>query len=438
MHTLTTRFIPRGSFILAATTLGSYVLGLLRDRTFATTFGASTTLDSYNAAFVVPDFAFNFLVASGIAAAVVPLFTQLRRQNENVARAYINSMMTLAVAVMATAGLVILITAPLLSRIVAPGIEGEGRDAIIQLMRILAISPLLFAASNALGAMLVAQQRFFLYGLSPLLYNVGIIAGAYYLSPRFGILGVAYGTLLGALLHLTIRVIDAWWSGWRPWPVLTLPVPELASTLRLMGPKMIGHPVESLTFTVFTSLASLLGAGSITVLGFARNFQSVPVSVIGIAMATAAFPLLSQAALDSPDKLKGVLRRTATSIGVATTAAALFMYVVSRPLVALLLGGGQFDAAAVSLTASVLGVFCLSIPTESISHVYARAFYALKNTTVPVVMSVVSLLVAGSSAYFLSQRLGIIGLPLGFFLGSAAKTVGLLMMLNRQLQKNNR
>lgn len=434
MHTLITRFVPRGSFVLAITTLGSYVLGLLRDRTFSTTFGASTTLDSYNAAFVVPDFAFNFLVASGIAAAVVPLFTQLRRQNQQVAQEYLNSMMTLAVIVMAVTGVVVYLAAPLLSRLVAPGIEGDGRVLVIQLMRVLAISPMLFAASNALGAMLVAQQRFFFYGLSPILYNVGIIAGTWWLFPRFGMVGVAYGTVIGALLHVAVRLVDAWWSGWRPRPLLTLPIPKLRRTLRMMGPKMIGHPVESLTFTIFISLASQLGIGSITVLSFARNFQSVPVSVIGIAMATAAFPLLSQAALDSHAKLRGVLRQTATSIFAATTAAAIFLYLVSRPLVAILLGGDKFDDAAVNLTALMLGVFCLSIPTESVSHVYARAFYAMKNTTVPVAMSVVSLLVAGCSAYVLSQRFGIIGLPLGFFLGSTAKTVGLVLLLNRRLQ----
>lgn len=436
MHSLIIRFIPRGSAVLAATTLGSYVLGLLRDRTFAHTFGAGTALDSYNAAFLIPDFAFNFLVASGIAAAVVPLFTAVNRTNQHQAQVYLNSMMTLAITIMATSGVIVFAAAPSLSHVVAPGITGDDQVLITRLMRILAISPVLFAASNALGAMLVAQQRFFWYGVSPIMYNIGIIGGTLVLFPRFGIMGVAYGTVIGALLHLVVRVADALWSGWRPYPFIQFPVPQLESTLRLMGPKMIGHPVEMLTFWIFTSIASLLAAGSITALNFARNFQSVPVSVLGITMATAVFPLLAQAALDSPEKLRAVLRRAAISIGVASTLAAVTMFIIARPLVAILLGGGKFNEPAIDLTAIVLSVFCLSIPTESLSHVYARAFYATKNTAIPVALSVVSLLVAGSSAYVFSKSLGIIGLPLGFFLGSAAKTIGLFVLFNHRLTRD--
>lgn len=426
MHSFITRFIPRGSVVLGATTLGSYALGLLRDRTFAHTVGASTSLDSYNAAFLIPDFAFNFLVASGIAAAVIPLFTELRRGNQPQAQAYINSMMTVAVAVMAATGVIVFMAAPVLSHLVAPGLTGEGQRLTARLMRILALSPLLFAASNTLGAFLVASRRFWWYGISPIVYNLGIIAGTLLLFPRFGMAGVAYGTVIGALLHLLVRVADAVWMGWRPYPFIQWPIPRLRQTLRLMGPKMIGHPVEMLTFWLFTSMASLLSTGSITVLNFARNFQSVPVSVLGIAMATAVFPSLAQAALTSSAALREVLRRTAVSIGVASTAAAVAMFVIARPLVATLLGGGKFDEAAITLTAAVLGVFCLSIPTESLSHLYARAFYATQNTAIPVAFSLVSLIVAGMSAYFFSASLGIIGLPLGFFLGSAAKAVGLV------------
>lgn len=438
MRSFLEKFIPRGSLVLAATTLGSYILGLLRDRTFATTFGASTSLDSYNAAFLVPDFAFNFLVASGIAAAAVPIFTGLRRQNPRSAYSYINSLITLAIAVMAATGIIIFIAAPTLRTLVAPGIEGADAALVVKLMRIVALSPLLFAASNALGAMLIAQKRFLFYGLSPIFYNLGIIAGSLWLAPRFGIVGVAYGTILGALLHLLVRVVDGLRSGWRPQAALQLPTPELSQTLRLMLPKMIGHPIELLTFWVFTSLASLLSAGSITILNFARNFQSVPVSILGIAMATAVFPSLSEAALQRSSSLRQLLHRTTLSIFLASTAAALAMFVIRRPLVQVVLGGGAFDTNAVSRTALTLGVFCLAIPTESLSHLFARAFYATKNTLIPVLFSILSLLVASSSAYLLLGRLGILGLPLGFFLGSTAKTLGLAIVLHLRLNRKTR
>lgn len=427
------KYIPRGSVVLAVTTFGSYILGLLRDRTFAQTFGASASLDSYNAAFLIPDLAFNVLVASGIAAAVVPLFIQLRATNQRQAHVYINSMMTIAVIVMGMMGVIIYIAAPWLSHLVAPGLDANEHILVAELMRILALSPILFAASNALGALLVAQQRFFFYGLSPLLYNIGIIAGSLYLAPYLGIKGVAYGTVFGALLHLTARVVAAWRSGWRPVPLLQVPIPRLGETLRLIGPKMLGHPVELVTFWAFTSLASLMSAGSISILNFARNFQSVPVSILGIAMATAVFPDLARAALASPTQVRLLVRRTALSIFLASSAAAVGLFGIRHQLVTILLGGGAFDEAAIRRTALVLGVFCLAIPTESLSHLLARAFYATKNTAIPVLWSIISLLVAVSSAYGLSHTIGIVALPIGFFLGSLGKVVGLWITLHIRL-----
>lgn len=430
------RYIPRGSFVLAGTTAASYTLGLLRDRILARSFGASTSLDSYNAAFLIPDFMFNLLVASGIAAAAVPLFTELYRRSHKDAYTYMNSLLASAVGVMMLVGVFLGIFASPLSFLVAPGLDEAGRLLVGTMMRILAVSSVLFAASNALGAMLVSQKRFLSYGLSPVVYNLGIIAGALYLAPQFGIVGVAYGTVLGALLHFTVRLLGAVRSGWafhwtrRPWGTA-----EMKRTFSLMVPKMVGHPVELVTFWVFTSLASLLAPGSITVLNFARNFQSVPVSLLGIAMSTAAFPLLAEAILASKSELASLFRRLSGTILLASGLAAVVVYAIRYPLVSILLSGGAFDAQDISQTALVLGIFCLAIPTESLSHLFARAFYATQNTVIPVIWSVLSLVVSSTSAYFFIQTIGIAGLPLGFFLGSLTKTVGLWILFTRRVSQ---
>lgn len=431
------RWVPRGSVVLAATTLASYGLGLLRDRILAQTFGAGTSLDSYNAAFLVPDFAFNVLVASGIAAAGVPLFMELQRRSRTEAYDYMSALVSGSVALMTVVGGMIIIFAPVLSTLVAPGVSAEGRELIVQLMRITALSPIFFAASNTLGALLVAQRRFLWYGLSPVFYNIGIIGGAAWLTPSFGIMGVAYGTVIGALLHLLVRLFDALRVGWRARLTWQLPTALWQRTLRLMAPKMIGHPVELVTFWVFTSLASLLAPGSITVLNFARNFQSVPVSLLGIAMATAVFPALTEAALVSRQRVRALLQRTAGLILAVSGAAALVLFLIRRPLVQVLLGGGEFGSDAVARTALVLGVFCLAIPTESVSHLLARAFYATQHTVIPVVLSVVSLLVASGVGYMLLPRLGIVALPLGFFAGSFLKVVGLYVLFLRRLTRQS-
>lgn len=407
-------------------------MGLLRDRILAQTFGASVSLDAYNAAFIIPDLLFNVLVASGIAAAAVPLFTSLYRKNSTHAYNYMNTVTTAAIGVTVMSALLLLVLAPVFTSFVAPGLDAAGEELVVSLMRIVAFSPILFAASNALGAMLVARQRFFWYGVSPIMYNVGIIGGALLLAPSLGIVGVAYGAVAGAALHLIVRAFDAFRSGWRPAIRWHWHMPEMRQTVKLMIPKMVGHPVELLTFSVFTSLASHLASGSITVLNFARNFQSVPVSLLGIAMATAVFPTLAEAADSSRSELKKIFNRTAGTILIASSIAALVTFIIRRPLVSILLGGGEFGEAAVARTALTLSIFCLSIPTESLSHLFARAFYATKNTITPVIFSVISLLIAGGSSYMLLERMDILALPIGFFLGSFVKSAGLYLLFLTQ------
>jgi putative peptidoglycan lipid II flippase len=428
------RIIPAGSIVLAVLTLGSYVLGLVRDRTFAHTFGATRTLDAYNAAFILPDFLFNILVASGIAAAFVPIFTDLLKANRDRAEEYINSVLTVAIGIMTVMALIIFAGAA--SRVVAPGFSPEDQAIVATLLRILAISPIIFAASNALGALLIAKHKFLYYGLSPLLYNAGIIMGTMFLVPSLGIMGVAYGTIAGALLHLIIRMFGTWSVNFKLRFKLAIKTAEFKKTVKLMIPKMFGHPVELATFWGFTAIASTLAPGSIVVLNFARNFQSVPVSIIGIAIATAVFPTLAQAASDkSQMQFKDTLKSSFWLIFFTSLFSAVLIFIIREPLVSIVLGGKAFGPDAVKQTAMILGFFSLAIPTEASSQLIARAFYATKNTLIPVVFSIVSFAIAVGGSYLLTPTLGIIALPLTFAAASAIKLVLLMVMLPKQLNR---
>lgn len=428
--------IPKGSAVLSITSLFSYALGLARDRFFAQTFGASRQLDAYNAAFLFPDLLFNILIAGGIAAAFVPIFSDLLHSNKEKAREYANSIITAATATMMLVAIAVVIFAKPISLIVAPGFDEAGRLLVVKTLRVLAFSPILFAASNAIGAMLIVKRRFLFYGLSPALYNLGIILGTVFLSENFGIMGVAVGTLLGAFLHLAVRVWDAWQEGFQFRLAYDFKSGEFRKTLKLMLPKMFGHPIELATFWGFTAIASTLAPGSIAVMNFARNFQSVPISLIGITIATTSFPLLSCAVSEKKkEHFWKTLKNSFLLIFLASSLGALVVFIIRKPLIQIFLGGGAFDAEDISTTASMLGLFCLSIPTEASVHLLARAFYATKNTTIPVVLSVLGVVIAIPGGYWLSFSYGIFALPLAFFLGSAIKLLMLAILLPIQMRK---
>src|SRR3989338_1462683 len=323
--------LKAGAAILTAATFGSYVLGLLRGRLLAQTFGAGRELDIFNAAFIIPDLLLNIFISGALAAAFIPVFTQLISQkNEKEAFETANSIISSGIIVLLALGSLIFIFADYFAIIVAPGFDEAGRETLVKTMRLLLLSPLIFTFSNALGGMLIGYKSFFAYGLSPVFYNFGIIGGIF-LSPFLGIFGPVLGTLAGALLHL---------------------------------------------------------AGSIAILNLARNFQSVPVSLFGIAFSLAAFPALSQAAgkKNKEDYLK-ILFKTLKNILLFTVLSALFIYLFGEFFIRLFFGGGKFSEQNIRLTAQTLAVFSLAIPTEGAIHLLARSFYSLKNTLTPVLIS---------------------------------------------------
>jgi putative peptidoglycan lipid II flippase len=431
-----TRFVPEGAALLSVLIFGSYLLGLVRDRTFARTFGAGSELDAYNAAFVLPELLLDVLVEAGLAAPFIPIFLRLRSDGDgHDGDRFARTILTAAVTVMGVAAIALFIAADATTGLIAPGFDGVQRELYVSLFRVMLVTPILFAASLTLGQVLLAEQRFFWYGVAPLLYNAGIILGTIAFGGTLGIYGPAIGAVIGATLHLGSRLVGLRGSqfavrfGWSP---RTASVREF---VRLMLPKMASHPVEPTTFLFFTSVASGLAAGSVSAVSFARNFQSVPVSVIGVAFALAAFPRLSTAA--AVGDRRAFLRLLGTnlvSVTLLTTAAAVVLIVVGKQAIRVLLGGGAFDEDDVRLTASLLGAFAISIPFESLTHLLSRAIYATRHTILQVLASLAGLGITVGATLLLLPAWGIVAVPLGFAIGQAGKVVLLALALAVRLR----
>ena len=428
LRDLVARYLPEGAALLSVLIFGSYLLGLVRDRTFARTFGAGIELDSYNAAFVLPELLLDVLVEAGLAAPFIPIFLRLRSQGDGrEGDQFARTILTGAVTVMGVAAIILFVAAEATTGFIAPGFQGEQRDLYVSLFRVMLVTPILFAASLTLGQVLLAEQRFFWYGLAPLLYNAGIILGTVAFS-GLGIFGPAIGAVIGAVLHLASRFIGLRNSRFRIGFGASFRTSSVREFVRLMLPKMVSHPVEPITFLFFTSVATTLAAGSVTAISFARNFQSVPVSVIGVAFALAAFPALSIAhATDDRRGFLRLLRTNLISIALITTGAAIVLAVFGELAIRILFGGGAFDAADVVLSASVLAAFAISIPFESLTHLLSRAIYATRNTLLQVLASLAALGITVIAVQLLLAPLGILAIPFGFSIGQAAK-VGLLAL----------
>jgi len=423
-----------GATILTALTLLSNVLGLGRDILFSHLLGASRLLDVYNAAFVIPDIFLNVFVAGALTAAFVPVFSHLRAHGEDTESEHVaTTMFAAAPGAMFIIGIIAFILMPQLSHLVAPGFSPDELALLVHMSRLMLLSPILFALSNTLGGVLVSLDRFVAYGLSPVLYNAGIIVGVF-LVPRFGPYGLVIGTLFGAIMHLIARVIALARTAFRMrWPLDFANV-HFRQILKLMIPRMAGQPIEQLTFSLFTNLASTLAVGSVAIVNFARDFQSMPISVIGISFSMAVFASLSRkAALKEREGFMYHLKETAKPLLWLSVISALVYVVFGYWIVNILLGGGKFTPADVHRTVMLLAFFALSIPAENSIHLLVRAFYALKDTWTPILISVPGLGLIWVLSKMLIPPLGLNALGISYTVTLSLEALVLFALLRQRI-----
>lgn len=433
------------AFALTLTSGLSYFLGLVRDRAFAHTFGAGADLDVYNAAFVVPDFFLAFLVTSGLAAAFVPIFTGLDEKGKGLkgiftggkkeAIAYTNQVLSYGLLVLVIFSVLFAIFLPQFAEFLVPGFDEVKTAEYVKVTRLMLISPVLFTISNTFGNVLISIKEFLWYGMAPVMYNLGIICGVFLFVPSMGLMGLVVGTVLGAALHLLVRVPSVFKYGFR-FKLNFAFDGKMKETVTLMVPKMFQIGMWQVLLWWFVRLASELPEGSVTIYSFARNFQSVPVSLIGIAIALSAFSRLSHiAAKKDFGEFVKVVRGKSLMVAGYTGLAAIALAVISYPLIDILLGGGKFDETAVVATASLLMVYCISVPLESVMHLFARAHYALKNTIRPSGIHVTTIvLTMGVSAYLLDD-IGLFAIPVGFAVGLSVQVLLLVVSLRQLLKR---
>jgi putative peptidoglycan lipid II flippase len=433
------RIFPRGALILSVLSFAYFLTGIVRNRIFANTFGAGPELDAYNAAFRIPEILLDVLVAAGLTAPFVPIFTSLRHDDERAANEFGRTVLTGAVLVMAVASVAIFLAAPWLATQIGAGFDAPTRELYVTLVRINSLAQILFAASICLGEILVAHRRFLFYALAPIMYTGGIIAGTVLGAERFGIVATAWGAVAGAALHLGIRALGIVRTSFRPGPAFRFRTPPFKEFIRLMLPRMISHPIEPAIFTFFTALASTIAVGGVSAINFALDYQVVPVSLIGIAFSLAVFPTLSMAYADRDQTaFRVVLTRNVATIGALTTLAAIMLFVGSSILVEVLLGGGEFGPEDVAVTSAIVAAFAISVPFDALAYPLSRGLYATHDTIRQVIASFAgfgTVLVASSA---LATPIGLLAIPLGYAIGMAVKDALLVAFLVRRVRSIGR
>ncbi len=428
--------IVSGAAVVGVLSLASRLVGLVRDRLLAGMFGAGDVLDVYYAAFRLPDLLFNLIVVGALSASFIPLFTKHYADGRKSERAWAltNNVLHLVLTGMVALSAVLFFVADPLAGLIAPGFSPDKQQAVAAFTRVMLGAQVLLAASMVFGSALQGMKRFFLSSLAPVFYNVGIIAGGVWLVGSLGPIGLAWGVVLGAFLHLVVQLVGVRAAGYHYRWLFRPSDSETREVIRLMGPRAAGIGLSQLVFVAYTVFATTLAAGSVTLFQFAYNIQFFPIGIIGVSYAIAAFPTFSET-LGKDDK-KGFVTAfssTVRQILFFLTPLSVAFLLLRAQAVRIVVGAGAFDWPATVATADALAAFVLSIAAQSLSYVLARAYYALRDTYTPLVLGVAGDAIGLLAAFWLAPVYGVAGLALAFSLGSFVKLALMWVVLRQRL-----
>ncbi len=380
------------AFILAAASLASRLLGLVRDRLLAGKFGAGDELDIYFAAFRLPDLIYNILIIGAISSAFIPVFAQYFKKDEAEAWHLTNGVFNLVCLILVVSAAILIFLTPWLISLVAPGFSGAKREMTVLLTRIMFLSPLFLGIGSILSGVLQYFHRFFIYSLAPIIYNLGIIFGILVFVPKFGLVGLAWGVVLGAFLHFLIQLPSAIYSGFHWQNILTIYHEGIRKIIKLMIPRTIGLAGSQVNLLVITALASTLTSGSIAVFNLANNLQYIPIGIIGISFSMAVFPHLAKSyAEENKEEFSRKFSSTFNQILYLVLPFTVLIFLLRAQIVRIILGTGQFGWLDTRLTAAALGIFSFGIFAQSLIPLISRAFYSFHDTKTPVIISLWSI-----------------------------------------------
>jgi putative peptidoglycan lipid II flippase len=388
----------------------SRVSGLVREMVMSRLFGSTMPFDAFRIGFQIPNLTRDLFAEGALSSAFVPAFTEaLQKRGKEDAARLAN---LVATALILVVGLICALGAIYSERLVdlaAPGFrQTPGKTELAgQLTRIMFPFLLLVAlAAQAMG-ILNALKQFAVPALSSTCFNIGsVILGllvGVWLGPGLGISaieGMAWGVLAGGALQLGFQVPSLVRAGFRFRPILDFSDPGLRRILVMMGPAILGNAATQINVLVNSNLASelvdpLRGAnGSVSWLNYAFRFMQLPLGLFGVAIASATLPAVSRsAAAENWDEFRRTLSRSLGLVFLLTIPSSAGLMLVGQAMIGAVYQGGKFDAYDTQQTALALSCFAAGLSGYSALKVLSPAFYALRDSRTPMLVSLGSVIV---------------------------------------------
>ena len=423
------------AILLMFSSLASGVLALIRIKYVNFLFGPGRDQDAYRAAFKLPDLLNYFLIGGAASISLITILNRYREAGDEEGG-------DRALSVILTTMFLVLGCGVLLGEIFAPqyvwlafaGYRTDlaGGALCTSLTRLLLPAQLFFFIGSVMSSRLQVRKIFLYQAFTPVIYNSGIILGAFFLHRRLGIYSLAWGVLAGVIIgSALLNSLGAFRTGLRYQPVVSFRDPAFREWLKLSLPLMIGVSLvmfDSYFLTYFGSLRE----GDITLIGNAKDLFNAPFNVIGPAAGAASLPFFAS--------LFQQKRAHDFSASVARAVSRLFAVgiIVSAWMIALapwlmdLFRGGKFKPADAAATTQLFVILAITLAIWAVQGIYARAFYAASDTKTPAITGTLITVLSAPMYWALFHTLGLRGLAIASDIGIFVQTAALAILLDRK------
>ncbi len=415
--------------------LASRVLGFVRQAVIASLFGVGPEADAWFAAFRIPDTLFTLFAGGALVSALIPVYMGYKDSGDRAdLRRLASGLFNLVAVFMIVVGVLGVVFAQPLTDLVVPGFDEPTKELTARATRWLMFSPLLLGLAAVAKGISQSERRFVIPAAGPVFYNVGTIVGGIFLAGQYGIMGLVWGTIAGAVIHLAIQQVGLVRIG-IAFPFSTVTVhPGVIRVISLMIPRLLGFAVIQVSFFFMNFLASFIGPASVSALANAWLLLLFPVGVLAIPFAEASLPgFSSKWAEGDRDGLVRQYHWALRRILFLVIPASVGLAVLAGPILAVLFERDAFDAVATSLTAGALVFYSVGLTGHGSVEVLARVFYSMQDTKTPVIIGSASLALHMLISWLLSLFMGINGLALGVSIGALVEAVVLSLVLRRRL-----
>lgn len=430
--------ITGAASIIGGATVLSRIAGYVRDATIAYIFGAGIYADAFFMAFRIANLLRRLVGEGALTSSFVPIFTEeLHLRTKESAQELLSKVFTLFFIILVIVTALSMIFSREIVYIMSPGFAADPVkfDLTVSLTRIM-FPYLIFVGmmAIAMGA-LNSVKHFAMPAVSPLFFNLAIIASIFALVPLFStpIYALAAAVLIGGFVQCVIHFPYLKRFSLMPRPIFNFKDPAIKKILLLMGPAAFGVGIYQLNIFVTMWFSSQLPEGAVSYLYYAGRLMEVPLGIFGIAVATAALPSLSEhAAKKEWEQFRSSLSFAMRIINFVCIPATVGLFILSYPIIDVLFRRGEFGTTATAGTAVALYYYALGLVPVSTSRILSSVFYSLKDTATPVYAAVAAFVVNAVLCYLLIKPLGHGGLALATSISAAINAAILLIILKRK------